>query len=94
MHRVNNISKLEDKIKEGKKVEIDKIDYEQVTNIKDIRINKKRSSIARILDFLRCVENPYIIKVNETTVRMQFSTKPIKAEDCVNKLFYNLYLKH
>lgn len=94
MHRVNNISKLENKVKNGKKVEIDKVNYEQITDIKDIKINKKRSSIVRILDFLRCVENPYIIKVNDTIVKMQFSTKPIKAEDCINKLFYNLYLEH
>ncbi len=94
MHRVNNISKLENKIKYYRDIEIDNINSEQVTDINKIKINKRKSSVIRILDFLRYVENPYMIKVNETIVKMQFSTKPIKAEECINQLFYNLYLKH
>lgn len=94
MHRVNNIAKLENKIKYYKDIEIDNINNEQIINIDKIKINKKKSSVVRILDFLRYVENPYMIRVNETIVKMQFSNKQIKAEECINQLFYNLYLKH
>ncbi len=94
MHRVNNISKLESKLRHYKDIEINDISNEQITNINKIKIDKRKSSVVRILDFLRYVENPYMIKVNETIVKMQFSNKQIKAEECINQLFYNLYLKH
>lgn len=94
MHRVNNISKLESKIRHYKDIEISDINNEQITNINKIKIDKRKSSVVRILDFLRYVENPYMIKVNETIVKIQFSNKQIKAEECINQLFYNLYLKH
>ncbi len=94
MHRVNNISKLESKIRHYKDIEINDISNEQITNINKIKIDKRKSSVVRILDFLRYVENPYMIKVNETIVKIQFSNKQIKAEECINQLFYNLYLKH
>ena len=93
MHRVNNISKLESKIRHYKDIEINDISNEQITNINKIKIDKRKSSVVRILDFLRYVENPYMIKVNETIVKIQFSNKQIKAEECINQVFYNLYLK-
>ncbi len=79
MHRVNNIAKLENKIKYYKDIEIDNINNEQIINIDKIKINKKKSSVVRILDFLRYVENPYMIRVNETIVKMKFYNKKIKA---------------
>ena len=84
---------------ESENVNIEYVDLsyyiEKVKDIKDIKINKKKSSVERILDFLRSTENPYVIKVNGVVVKMEFSNNSnMTANSCINKALKNLYLKN
>lgn len=93
--RVNNLVKLEEMIQNCQNTDVENVDIEKVKDIKDIKINKKKSSVERILDFLRSTENPYVIKVNGVIVKMEFSNNSnITANNCINKALKELYLKN
>lgn len=93
MKNITKILKLEQKLQISKNKKIEEIDISNVKNVKKIKIDVDKSSDKRVLEFIISTENPYIIKVNDTLVKMEFSNSNIKAEDCVNKLFLNLYQK-
>ena len=93
--RVNNLVKLEKMIQDCENIDIENVNIEKIKDIKDIKINKKKSSVERILDFLRSTENPYVIKVNGVVVKMEFSNNSnMTANSCINKALKNLYLKN
>ena len=62
-----------------------------VDEITDIKIDKRKSSNERILDFLNKTKNPYIFKVNGTLVRIGFSETSRTADDCLTSVLKNLY---
>ena len=59
--------------------------------ITDIKIDKRKSSNERILDFLNKVKNPYIFKVKGKLVRIRFSDTDKTADDCLTNVLKNLY---
>lgn len=91
MKNDTKIRKLEQKLNKTKNVKIEEIDVSKVKNVKRLKIDTNQSNIKRILDFIICSDNPYIIKVNDIIVKMEFSDTILKADECVNKLFLNLY---
>lgn len=91
MKNSTRILKLEQKLKDGRNIKIEKIDNTKVKNIKRVKIDTNQSSNKRILDFIVLLENPYVIKVNDTIVKMEFMDNNVKATDCISKLFHNLY---
>lgn len=93
MKNITKILKLEQKLKKQKNIKTGEIDITQIDNVKRVKIDTEKSSIRRILDFVISSKNPYVIKVNETIVKMEFSNNNYRAEECVNQLFYNLYLQ-
>ena len=56
-----------------------------------IKIDRRKSSNERILDFLTKVKNPYIFKVNGRLVRMRFSENGPTADECLTNMLENLY---
>ena len=56
-----------------------------------IKIDRRKSSNERILDFIMKVKNPYIFKVNGKLVRISFSDTDKTAEDCLTNVLMNLY---
>ena len=93
MKNITKILKLEQKLKKQKNIKAAEIDINQIDNVKRLKIDKDKSSMRRRLDFIISTPNPYAIKVNDTIVKMEFSNSNIRAGDCVNKLFYHLYLQ-
>lgn len=59
--------------------------------ITDIKIDRRKPSNERILEFLMKVKNPYIFKVNGKLVRIRFSDTDKTAEDCLTRVLENLY---
>lgn len=86
-----NYDYLIDKLNKSKDIDIMKIVPDDVDNIKDIIIDKSKSSYERILDFLCCVKNPYIFNVDGCIVKIEFSNNNIYADNCVTNMFKDIY---
>ena len=86
-----NIKELEEKINKCKKMKLEDINPDDVDDISSIKIDKRKSSNERILDFLRKTKNPYIFKVNNTLVRISFSNNDRTADNCLTSVLKNLY---
>ena len=60
--------------------------------ITDIKIDRRKPSEERILDFIMKTKNPYIFKVNGKLVRIRFSKNTdLTADDCLTKILENLH---
>lgn len=65
---------------------------EEVDEITDIKIDRRKPSEERILDFIMKTKNPYIFKVNGKLVKISFSKNTdLTADDCLTKILENLY---
>ena len=70
-----NIKELEEKINRYKNIKLEDISLDDVDEISSIKIDRRKSSNERVLDFLKQVKNPYVFKVNGKLVRMNFFRK-------------------
>ena len=83
---------LREKLERCRNVNLDDVKLEEVDEITDIKIDRRKPSEERILDFLTKVKNPYIFKVNSKLVRIRFSeSSNLTAEDCLTNVLKNLY---
>lgn len=86
-----NMKKLEGKLEKCKNMRLEDINPDEVDEISSIKIDRRKSSNERILDFLTQVKNPYVFKVNGKLVRMSFSENGATADDCLTRVLENLY---
>ena len=86
-----NIKELEEKLNKCKDMKLEDINPDEVDEISSIKIDRRKSSNERILDFLTQVKNPYAFKVNGKLVRMSFSKNRPTADDCLTRVLENLY---
>ncbi len=86
-----DIEKINEKLRRCKDMPLSEISLDDVDEIKDIKIDKRKSSNERILDFLNEVKNPYVFKVNGKLVRIRFSDTEKTADDCLTGVLKNLY---
>ncbi len=86
-----NIKELAEKLERCRKVKFDDAKLEDVDEITDIKIDRRKTSNERILDFIMKVKNPYIFKVNGKLVRIRFSDTDKTAEECLTNVLKNLY---
>ena len=86
-----NIKELEEKLNRCKNMKLDDINPDDVDEISSIKIDRRKSSDERILDFLTQVENPYVFKINGKLVRMNFSENGPTADECLTNILENLY---
>ena len=78
---------LEQKLNKYENTDLDKVDRNTVEDISNIKIDTKKSSVERILDFLMSYENPYVFKIGDNLVKVQFSNDNIYADKCVKPYF-------
>ena len=86
-----NIKELEEKINRCKNIKLEDINPDEVDEISSIKIDRRKSSNERILDFLTQVKNPYVFKVNGRLVRFSFSKNGPTADECLTRVLENLY---
>ncbi len=77
---------LKKKIEECKCINIDDIDPTEIDEIKNVKIDTNISSTDRILNFINKVKNPYIFRVNDTIVKITYSSNNIEALDCIKNI--------
>ncbi len=86
-----NIKELAEKLERCRNVNLDDVKLEDVDEITDIKIDRRKPSNERILDFIMKTKNPYIFKVNGKLVKISFSNTNKTAEDCLTNVLKNLY---
>ena len=86
-----DIKELAKKIERCRNVNLDDVKLEDVDEITDIKIDRRKPSNERILDFIIKTKNPYIFKVKGKLVRIRFSDTDKTAEDCLTNVLKNLY---
>lgn len=82
---------LQEKLERCKNIPLSEININDVDDINDIKVDKRKSSEERILDFLTAVKNPYVFKVSGKLVRIRFSDTEKTADDCLTDVLKNLY---
>ena len=85
------IDKLKEKLKKYENIQLSEININEVDEITDIKVNKRKSSNDRILDFLNTVKNPYVFKHNGKLVKIGFSDTDKTADECLTNVLKNLY---
>ena len=85
-----NIEEIKEKLERCKSMKLEDVTLDDVDEISSIKIDRRKSSNERILDFLTKVKNPYIFKVNGKLVRISFSeNSSLTAEDCLTNVLKN-----
>ena len=80
---------LLNKINKYKDIELDEIKRTEIDDIKNIKINDNLPSKERIIEFIKKIENPYVIKVNDTLVKFAFKNENISGKKCINNIIKN-----
>ena len=91
MNKKYNIQELEEKLKRCRNMKLEYVTLDDVDELSSIKIDRRKSSNERILDFLTKVKNPYIFKINSRLVRMRFSENGPTADECLTNMLENLY---
>lgn len=86
------IEYISEKLANNKEVNIEQVNILEIDNVDNIKIDGNKSSIERILDFLVYTKNPYVIRKNDTIIRMQFRNDNRKANECVTRAFKKIYV--
>ena len=82
---------LREKLDRCKNVDIGTLKDEDIDDINDIKIDRRKPSNERILDFLNTVKNPYVFKHNGKLVKIGFSDTEKTADECITNILKNLY---
>ena len=77
---------LKMKLEKSKIEEINKINETEIDDVKNLKIDTSVSSNERIIDFIKKVKNPYIIKVGDTIVKMTYNSSNKDALDCIKNI--------
>jgi len=86
-----NVKELEEKIKRCKYIEVNEVNKDDVDELSDIKISRKKSKEEKILDFISKTKNPYIFKVNGKLVKLEFTDNRTNAEDVIMNVIKSLY---
>lgn len=81
--KYENANDLKRQLVKMKKEDIRIISPEDITDIREIRIDKTLPPQKRILSLLEQVPNPYAYRVGETVVKVSFSGNGRTLQDCM-----------
>ena len=88
------IEDLENKLIECKNKKIEEININEIDNLSNINIDRKKKGNDRILDFINKVSNPYMFNICGKIVKFEFSNEnflqlkivlPISLVEFINK---------
>lgn len=85
------LKELEEKLERCKNEKLEDVNLDDVDEIRSIKIDRRKPSNERILDFITKAKNPYIFKVNGKLVRIRFSDTDKTADECLTNVLKNLY---
>lgn len=79
------------KLEKSKNKTLEELNIDDVDDISDFKIDKRKTSNERILDYLEKAKNPYAFKVNGKIVKIEFSDSDLTASDCLTNVLDSLY---
>ena len=85
-----NLKELQEKLEKCRNMRLEDVTLDDVDELGTIKIDRRKSSNERILDFLTKVKNPYIFKINGRLVRIRFSENIPTTEDDLTNVLKNL----
>mgnify|MGYP003483833885 CR=1 FL=1 len=86
-----NVKELEEKIKRCKKIEVNEVNINDVDDLSEVKISRKKSKEEKILDFISKTKNPYIFKVDGKLVKLEFTDNGTTAEDAIINVIKSIY---
>ena len=86
-----SIKEIEEKLERCRNINLEDVTLDDVDEVSSIKIDRRKPSSERILEFITKVKNPYIFKVNGKLVRISFADTDKTAEDCLTNVLKNLY---
>ena len=86
-----NIKELEEKIKKYRYIKVNETNIDDVDELSEIKISRKKSKEEKILDFISKTKNPYIFKVNDKLVKIEFNDTGTNAEEAITNIIKSLY---
>ena len=86
-----NIKELREKLERCKNISLDEVNPDDVDELSSIRINTRMNPVNRIIDFISKTKNPYIFKVNDRLVKIEFCNNDKKAEDAIINVIKSIY---
>lgn len=86
-----NIKENEEKLKICKDIDLSEVDIDEVDDLNEIIISRRKSKEERIIDFISKTKNPYIFKVNGRLVKIEFTDSGRKAEDTIINVIKSIY---
>ena len=86
-----NIKELEEKLIRCKNINMTEVDIDEVDDLNEIKISRKKSKEERIIDFISKTKNPYIFKVNGRLVKIEFTDNGTNAEDAITSVIKSIY---
>lgn len=90
MNKMNQALLLK-KLTDCKNIDLNKIELEDVNDINEIKVSRRKSSEERIVDFLTNTKNPYVFKIKGKLVQIAFSDSDRTAEDCLTNVLKKVY---
>ena len=73
-------------IEEMKNVDIRTVRREELADIGEVKINKKKNREGQIRDYLEQIKNPYCYKYGEYIVKIGFEDTTVKLTDRLQEL--------
>lgn len=86
-----NVKELEEKIKRCKYIEVNEVNKDDVDELSDIKISRKKCKEEKILDFISKTKNPYVFKINGKLVKLEFTDNGTNAEDAIMGVIKSIY---
>ena len=86
-----NLQEIEEKLERCRNINLEDVTLDDVDEVSSIKIDKRKPSSERILEFITKVKNPYIFKVKGKLVRISITDTDKTAEDCLTNVLKNLY---
>lgn len=86
-----NIKELEEKLKRFKTVNLNEVNINDVEELSEIKISRKKFKEEKILGFINKTKNPYIFNVNARLVKLEFSDNGKSAEDAITNVIKSIY---
>ena len=86
-----DLNKLKEKVDKYKDCDLKSINPDDIPDINELKIDKRKSREDRILDYLNQVENPYVFKIIGHLVKIGFSNSDKTADDCLTNVLSSLY---
>lgn len=74
-----------------KDIDLREVNIDEVDDLNEIRISRRKSKEERIIDLISKTKNPYIFKGNDRLLKIEFTDNCRKAKDAIINVIKSIY---